>query len=75
MRFVTCAAADAGAPDTSNVGGRESCLRGSGDGPVTAKSQGTRNPVKERGNENWQPDMQRATAWMWGRKRRGARAS
>ena len=71
MRFVTSVAADAGAPVTDNVGERESCLRGSGDGPVTAKSQGTRNAVKERGNENWQPNMQRATVWMRGSKRRG----
>ena len=71
MRFVTCAAVDAGAPETCNAGGRESCMSGNGDGPATAKSQGTWNAVKERGNENWQPDMQRATVWMRGSKRRG----
>ena len=57
MRRVTSVAADAGAPVTSNHGGRECCARGNGEGPVTAKSQGTRNAVRERGNGNWQPDI------------------
>ena len=57
MRRVTSVAADAGAPVTSNCGGSESLSRGSGEGPVTAKSQGTWNAVKETGNGNWQPDI------------------
>ena len=57
MRRVTSAAADAGAPVTDNTGGSESLSRGSGEGPVTAKSQGTWNAVKETGNGNWQPNI------------------
>ena len=57
MRRVTSVAADAGAPVTYNSGGSESSSRGNGEGPVTAKSQGTWNAVRERGNGHWQPDI------------------
>ena len=57
MRRVTSVTADAGAPVTYNPGGRKCCARGNGEGPVTAKSQGTWNAVRERGNGHWQPDI------------------